>query len=72
MANFIRPWDTNNAMLVQIYSAALAGLLANPVFFNSSIFQGEPDAAVQFADQIVVASQASTARIPEDDGMWRS
>lgn len=51
----IRPWDTNNPLLVSIFNAALTGLIANPNFFGP-IHQQSPIAAVDFADQVVLAA----------------
>lgn len=50
-----RPWDTNNPLLVQIFCAAITGIVANK-FFDGPLMQGSPDAAVEFADRVVVAA----------------
>lgn len=50
-----RPWDTNNPLLVQIFSAALTGIISSPDF-HSGIYQQSPHAAVKFADSVVLAA----------------
>ena len=49
------PWNTNHAGYRDIFNAAVTGILANPAFFGP-VFQGEPEAAVDFADLVVVAA----------------
>lgn len=50
-----RPWDTNNPLLVQIFSSALTGIIASPDF-HSGLYQQSPRAAVEFADSVVLAA----------------
>ena len=51
----MRHWDTNHAGYRDIFNAALTGVLANPHFYGP-ILQGSPEAAVGFADKIVMAA----------------
>lgn len=53
-------WDTNNEHLVRIFCAALSGITANPAFFGP-IFQQSPEAAVEFANQCVIAQLRASA-----------
>lgn len=51
----VRPWDTNNPSLRNIFCAALQGICANPAFFGGE-YQGSPNAAIEFADRVVLAA----------------
>lgn len=53
-------WDTNHEGLRQIFCAALTGICANPHFIDTHQFQGNPDAAVDFANKIVEAAVRCT------------
>lgn len=55
-----RTWDTNHAGYRAIFNAALTGILANPGFFGP-IMQGDPEAAVAFANRVVVLATTPTA-----------
>jgi len=48
-------WDTNHEGYRAIFNAALTGFIANKDF-HSQVFQGSPQAAVEFADEVVVAA----------------
>lgn len=50
-----RPWDTNYAVYREVFNAALTGILANPAFFGA-LMQGEPEAAIELADRVVLAA----------------
>ncbi len=50
-----RPWNTNHDGYRAIFSAALTGICANPQFFGP-LFQQSPEAAVEFADAVVLAA----------------
>ena len=50
-----RPWDTNHAGYRAVFNAALTGILSNPAFFGA-FMQGEPEAAIEFADRVVLAA----------------
>lgn len=51
----VRGWNTNDAGLHEIFCAAITGICANPSFFGP-LFQQHPDAAVEFADQVVLSA----------------
>lgn len=51
-------WDTNHAGYRAVFNAALTGILANPGFFGP-IMEGSPTAAVEFADEVVMAAIAA-------------
>jgi hypothetical protein len=62
-------WDTNHEGLRQIFCAALTGICANPHFLDTHQFQGEPAAAVEFADKIVMEALKASGAIaltPQD------
>jgi hypothetical protein len=50
------PWNQQAEPFRDIFNAALTGILANPSFFTSHQFQGDPVAAVEFADRVVMAA----------------
>ncbi len=50
-----RPWNTNHDGYRSIFNAALTGIVANPNFYGP-IMQGDPAAAVEFADKVVLAA----------------
>lgn len=49
-----RQWNTQDRGLAQMFCAALQGITANPAFFGP-VFQQSPTAAIQFADEVVMA-----------------
>ena len=53
-------WEGNPCRW-ETFNAALTGILANPAFFGP-IYQGEPGAAVRFAEQVVSALIAQESR----------
>lgn len=55
-----RPWNTNDAGLNAIFCAALTGFIANR-YFHDAAFQGSPEAAVEFADSVVLSALQSEA-----------
>lgn len=50
-----RAWNTNSPACREIFCAALQGICANPSFFGA-LFQQSPQAAVEFADSVVIAA----------------
>jgi hypothetical protein len=48
-----QPWNTESEFAREVFCAALQGILANPGFFGP-LFQQSPEAAVEFADQVVL------------------
>lgn len=56
-----RPWNTNAESYRAIFSAALTGIIANPAFFGS-IYQQSPQAAVEFANEVVRAAIESDGK----------
>lgn len=66
-----RPWNTNHSGYREIFCAALTGICANPAFFGAG-FQGDPSAAIQFADKIVIAAARSETEPTNLDRAWRA
>lgn len=48
-------WDTNHEGYRAIFNAALTGFIANKDF-HGPMSQGSPQAAVEFADEVVIAA----------------
>lgn len=61
----MRRWDTNHAGYRDIFNAALPGVLANPHFYGP-ILQGSAEAAVAFADQVVMAAISADDAQPQE------
>lgn len=56
-------WDNNHEGYRAIFNAALTGICANPNFFGS-IMQQQPEAAVDFANEVVLAAIHGDAYVP--------
>lgn len=56
-------WNTNHAGYRDIFNSALSGICANPHFF-SALFQQSPQAAVEFANECVLAAIHGDAYVP--------
>lgn len=65
-ANFSTDWDTNHAGYREIFNAALTGICANPNFFGPHMQQA-PQAAVEFANEVVLAAIYGDAYVPPHD-----
>lgn len=61
--DFVPRWDTNHDGYRAIFNAALTGICANPNFFGHS-FQGSPQAAVEFANEVTLAAIYGEAYVP--------
>ncbi len=59
-------WDTNHDGLRAIFIAAIQGICANPHFIDTYQFQGSPEAAVEFANKVVLATLKSSADSEDD------
>lgn len=62
-AEFSTEWDSDNADYRAIFNAALSGICANPNFFGS-IMQQQPEAAVWFANEVVLAAIYGDKYVP--------
>ncbi len=56
-------WDNNHEGYRQIFNAALSGILANSQFFGA-VMQGEPKAAVEFANEVTLAAIYGDKYVP--------
>lgn len=62
-AEFSTQWDSNHEGYRAIFNAALSGICANPNFFGS-IMQQQPEAAVDFANEVVLAAIYGDKYVP--------
>lgn len=60
---FDTKWDTNHEGYRAIFNAALAGIIANPNFFEFTM-QGQPENAVNFANEVVLAAIHGDQYVP--------
>lgn len=60
---FTPHWDNNHEGYRAIFNAALTGICANPVFFDA-IMQGQPEAAVEFANEVTLAAIYGEKYVP--------
>lgn len=67
--DFVPKWNTNHEGYRAIFNAALAGICANPNFFGATM-QGDPRAAVDFANEATLAAIYGDQYVPpyERDG----
>lgn len=63
-ANFSTEWDNNHEGYRAIFNSALSGICANPNFFGS-IMQQSPEAAVDFANEVVLAAIHGDRYVPK-------
>ena len=61
--DFVPSWNNNHEGHRAIFNAALAGICANPSFFGS-VMQGDPRAAVDFANEVTLAAIYGDAYVP--------
>ena len=61
--DFVPKWNTNHDGYRAIFNSALTGICANPNFFGSTM-QGDPEAAVHFAHEVVLAAIYGDKYIP--------
>lgn len=61
--DFVPKWDSNHEGYRSIFNAALAGICANPNFFGP-ILQGDPKAAVSFANEVTLAAIYGDTYVP--------
>ena len=64
--DFSTKWNTNHDGYREIFNAALTGICANPNFFGS-IMQGQPEAAVDFANEVTLAAIYGDRYVPPRD-----
>lgn len=62
-AEFSTKWNSNHEGYRAIFNAALSGICANPNFFGS-IMQQQPEAAVDFANEVVLAAIYGEKYVP--------
>ena len=63
MSTFSSDWNANHEGYRAIFNAALTGICANPNFFGP-IMQQSPRAAVEFANEVVLAAIYGDKYIP--------
>lgn len=63
VSDFAPSWDNNHEGYRSIFNAALSGICANPNFFGP-IMQQLPEAAVQFANEVVLAAVYGDKYVP--------
>jgi hypothetical protein len=61
--DFVPKWDTNHNGYRSIFNAALTGICANPAFFGQTM-QGDPRAAVEFANEVTLAAIYGDKYVP--------
>lgn len=61
--DFVPRWDNNHDGYRAIFNAALSGICANPNFFGP-IMQQNPESAVDFANEVVLAAIYGPAYVP--------
>lgn len=61
--DFVPRWDTNHEGYRAIFNAALTGICANPNFFGP-VMQQSPQAAVDFANEVTLATIYGEAYVP--------
>lgn len=61
--DFVPKWDTNHDGYRAIFNAALSGICANPYFFGP-LMQQAPEAAVAFANEVVLAAIYGDKYVP--------
>lgn len=64
--DFVPGWDTNHDGYRSIFNAALSGICANPTFFGP-VMQGDPRAAVDFANEVTLAAIYGDAYVPPNE-----
>lgn len=60
---FVPAWNNNHDGYRAIFNAALTGICANPEFFGF-IHQGNPQSAVEFANEVVLAAIYGDKYVP--------
>lgn len=53
--DFVPSWNNNHEGYRAIFNSALSGICANPAFFGA-VMQGDPRAAVDFANEVTLAA----------------
>ena len=61
--DFVPRWNKNHEGHRAIFNAALSGICANPALFGS-VMQGDPRAAVDFANEVTLAAIYRDAYVP--------
>lgn len=64
--DFVPRWDNNHEGYRAIFNAALAGICANPNLFGATL-QGDPRAAVEFANEVTLAAIYGDKYVPPCD-----
>lgn len=61
--HFVPHWDSNHEGYRAIFNAALTGICANPNFFGP-IMQQNPQAAVEFANEVTLVAIYGEKYVP--------
>lgn len=61
--DFVPYWNTDHEGYRAIFNAALSGICANPSFFGPTM-QGDPRAAVDFANEVTLAAIYGDEYVP--------